>query len=247
MPNNKSIQFEPVSLSVNFTEQISFDIRASMVSQYILGASKFALKAREIEDSFNEQSITEEIKCEHNAYVVSSFMQSVGALEAEIFEILNFGHHHHLGSGHIIQEDVDFLSGIAQNIEDNSTLHKYSVVLHLLKKPPIRDTVYYQNAKLSTQVRNELVHYKSKWDSQRSVQKLIVNLKNLNFASPKFVSPNSMFFPHLFLSASSAAWAVSSANSFINKFFELLEVDSPLQPYQDRIILPKIEKNLTDK
>ena len=215
-------------------------MRYAFAPQYLMGAALFAARAREIEDTEDEASITSERRTEHRAYVVSAFMQSVAALEAEISEILMYGPNHHLGSNHFIKGDNDFLKGIAENLEGNSTLDKYSAVLHLLKKPQIKDKHYYQNAKLVTQVRNELVHYKSKSEEKMSEEKLFRKLDELGFAKPKFSSPNTNFFPERFLSASSASWAVSSVGEFLNHYFDLLGIKSPFEHLQIELKVPSI-------
>lgn len=47
------------------------------------------------------------------------------------------------------------------------TLERYETVLHLLgKKAIVRGRSTWQNADLAVGLRNELVHYKSKWSSQ---------------------------------------------------------------------------------
>jgi hypothetical protein len=84
---------------------------------------------------------------------------------------------------------------------------------------------------LLVRLRNELLHYKSKWDKDMDEQKLFKSLRGLQLAKPSFIATNDLFFPHQFLSAACAAWSVHTAVAFLNLFYDHIEIKSPLQPY----------------
>jgi len=52
----------------------------------------------------------------------------------------------------------------------------------------------YQDADLLTRLRNELLHYKSKWGEQMDGAKLFSTLEQLRFDKPVFVHANGTFF-----------------------------------------------------
>jgi hypothetical protein len=73
------------------------DIRYSFTAHFLIRARYFASRALEFEQ---EGGASEDIPTvmHHRSYVVSTVMQSVAALETEIFEVTTHGLGHHLGS-----------------------------------------------------------------------------------------------------------------------------------------------------
>lgn len=217
------------------------DVRYSFTAQFLRGATLFARRSREIEDS-EGQTITEDLISEHRACVVAAIMQSAAALESEMSEILLHGPGHHLGSDRNDHRAHDFLIPLADIIDDEPTLNRYDLVLHLLNKPPLNHDVNpYQDTNLLIKLRNEIIHYKSKWGEEMERQKLFTSLKNLRFEKPKFVSPHTNFFPHQFLSASCASWVVITATNFIDHFFSLIDFTSPLAAHRQNLVVPPVQ------
>ncbi len=64
-----------------------------------------------------------------------------------------------------------------------------------------------------------------------SQQKKFEPLQQLHLPIPPFIFPNMNFFPHQFLSAACAGWSVHTAVTFLNSFYERLEIASPLTTY----------------
>ena len=160
-------------------------------------------------------------------------MQSVAALEAEISEILLHGPGHHLGSNGTDYVARDFLGPLVDVMDNQRTLRRYELCLHLLSKPPLdKEGPNYEAADLLVKLRNELVHYKSKWGQEMESQKLFKRLRDLRFEPPPFYEDDVNFFPYKALSASSASWAVSTVTGFINGFYGQLEFSSPLEPHE---------------
>ncbi len=80
-------------------------------------------------------------------------------------------------------------------------------------------------------LRNEIVHYKSKWGKQIERPKFSSTLQQLRLPRPTFIYADSSFFPDQLLSAACAAWSVRTAVVFLNAFYERLEIESPLRAY----------------
>jgi hypothetical protein len=217
------------------------DLRYSFTAQFLRGAAFFAQRARKIEDAAGHAA-DENTKYEHRAYVVATIMQSVAALEAEVSEICLHGPGHHLGSNGIDQVARDFLHPLLEMIDRQETLRRYDLVLHLLKKPGLDKGVQpYQDTDLLVKLRNELVHYKSRWGQEMERQKLFKRLEQLRFENPPFIPyQGTNFFPHQLLSSSCACWAVSTTTEFIRTFYSLLGVPSPLEPHKEGLSVPPI-------
>lgn len=218
------------------------DTRYSFTAQFLRGAALFARRAHEIEaTAAASQPVAEEVVTEHRAYVVAAIMQSVAALESEAYEMLEHGPGNHLGSNGMDVVSRDFLRPLADMIDDQRTLRRYELILHLLEKDPLdREGQIYEFADLLVKLRNELVHYKSKWGQQMEGQKLFKRLEDLRFEEPPFMSDNTNFFPHKCLSASCASWAVSTVTAFLNAFYPLLGFPSPLEPHKEALAVPPI-------
>ena len=146
-------------------------------------------------------------------------MQCAAALETEIHEISTYGPGAHLGSDHTDREGQKFLEPLANVIDRQDTFESLLIVLHLLKRPPLmRSAQSFQSAALLIRLRNELVHYKSRWDQEMDTTKLLTALRKLGHQRPPFVAAGSGFFPHECLSADCAAWAVRSAADSLTHF-----------------------------
>jgi hypothetical protein len=139
-----------------------------------------------------------------------------------------YGPGHHLGSTGTDANARRFLQPLAEIIDDQSALDRYNIILHLLGKDRLDKD---QDMQLLVRLRNELIHYKSKWDKDMDKKKFFKSLRHLRLAKPSFIATNALFFPHQFLSAACAAWSVRTAVAFLNRFYDHIKITSPLQPY----------------
>jgi hypothetical protein len=224
-------------------DSVSIQLRYSFTAQFLRGAALFAWRARELEGA-GDQAADESTKSEHRAYVSASIMQSVAALEAEISEIVLYGPGHHLGSNGVDQKARDFLNPLFDLIDGQGTVSRYECVLHLLEKPALdKSGQMYESVNLLVKLRNEIVHYKSKWGPEMDRKKLFKGLKKLRFVEPPFYSgPGEVnFFPYQILSASCASWAVSTTIEFIDTFYSLLDFRSPLESHKAALAVPPLQ------
>jgi hypothetical protein len=218
------------------TVRATASTRYSFTAQFLRGGAIFARRAHEIEAGAD---VSDDLRSEHAACVVGAVTQAAAALEAEISEVLIHGPGHHLGSNGINATARDFLLPLADIIDGERTLRRYELVLHLLHMPAFdRGAHPYQIADLLIDLRNELIHYKSKWGDQMERAKVFARLQELKFDKPTFMSPHTNFFPHRCLSASLASWSVTAGVDFINAFYSNLAVASPLIAHAVHLIVP---------
>jgi hypothetical protein len=79
-------------------------------------------------------------------------------------------------------------------IDRQEVASRYETVLHLLKKPALsRGAQPFQDILILIRLRNELVHYKSKWGGEMEREKLQVTLEQLRHSKPPFVSDFEQF------------------------------------------------------
>ena len=214
------------------TGTVTADARYSFTAHFLHAAAIFVRRAYEIEavTSHNTEQITE-----HRGYVVGAVMQSVAALEAEIYEVTAHGPGHHLGSNHIDAKAREFLVPLVDLIDNQDVLERYHLVLHLLQKGSLaRDSALWENTLLLIRLRNALVHYKSQWGRDIS-PKLLAGLQKLALPRPPFISRHEFFFPNQCLSAARGAWAVDTSFKFLTTFYELLGFPAPIAHVAARV------------
>ena len=216
------------------SDDFSADVRSSLAAQFLMAATLQARRAADIE-SRDPKSITEKDKVEHRGLVVGAIMQACAALETEIWEVMVYGPGHHLGSDGIDHAAQKLLEPIAEVLDAQPVLERYRLVLHLLSKPPLeKGKQPWQDADLAIRLRNELVHYKSKWGEQLEKSKLLHSLKEKKHPKPPFIT-SANFFPHECLSSACAAWAARSCVAFLDAFYTNLGFPGRLDPYRARL------------
>jgi hypothetical protein len=196
-------------------ESFSADVRSSLTAQFLMAAAIQARAARGIEFAGLTGAVTEEDEVAHRGYVIGAIMQGTAALEAEIWEVKVYGPGHHLGSNGIDFQALDLLAPLADVIDGEKVLDRYRLVLHLLKKEPLDPGGQpWQDAALVVRLRNELVHYKSRWGEELERSALIRALQSKKHPKPPFIADAANFFPHACLGATCATWAAESCVSW---------------------------------
>lgn len=213
-------------------------LRYSFTAQFLRGAAILTNRAHHIENAAGDAG-SEEVQAEHRSYIMGAVIQCAAGLEAEISEIVQYGPGHHLGSNGIDESARSLLQPLARMIDSQPTVRRYELVLHLLGRPPLdRGRDPHQATSLLIRVRNELVHYKSKWETEMDQEKLFMSLRQLRLEKPLFISPSQNFFPHQCLSASLASWSVTAAVAFIDSFYSSLGITSPLKAHEPYLVVP---------
>ena len=208
------------------------DTRYGFTGQFLRSSAIFVRRCSEIERLHGENA-DELTQFEYRGLMTAAIMQSTAAVEAESAELTIHGPGHHLGSDGMDKKARDFLAPLADFIDEQETMERYRLILHLLGKPPLDPGKQpSQHMALLIKARNEITHYKSKWGAEMERQTLFHALGLLRLPKPPFVAASGInFFPHQFMSAACAGWAVRTAVKFLNAVYERLEITSPLKPY----------------
>lgn len=202
--------------------------RYSFTGQFLTGAVLFARSALAMENRPID-SLTDSDQAAHRAYVVAAVIQTTASLEGEISEVLRYGPGHHLGSDRVDLSAQKVLFPLAEMLDEQPVLRRYDLVLHVLGLPRLDFGAQpCQDASLLVRLRNEIVHYKSRWGTEMDRESVWRGLRQKGFPRPPFVVGNVNFFPHECLSAATATWAVDTALALLDEFYNRLEVPSPL-------------------
>jgi hypothetical protein len=221
---------------MSFSDSATADSRYTFTGQFLESSALFVRRARTIEAQSNAQS-DHATRCEHRGLVSSVIMQCVAALETEAHETCVHGPSSYLGSNGTDSTARDFLLPVAEFVDGQSALTRFDLILHLLKRRPLdKGSNPYQATVLTVRLRNELVHYKSRWGTEMERNKLQAALHQLGHPPPPFTDPSMNFFPHRCLSAACAAWALASVVEFLESFYAALGVPSRFKDYRSRLV-----------
>lgn len=218
------------SFGVSFKATASLDTRFTFVSGFLRGAQLLAESASEVEELGESAEASQVTR--HNAFVIGAIVQAAMALEAETSMIVLHGPGHHLGSNGVDKEARDFLNRLEGVLNRESrVVERYQLLLHLLGREPMDSgTEPFQSAALLMRLRNELVHFKSKWGQDMEEEKLFKGLEALRLQPPPWSLAGQNFFPHRCLGAACANWAARSANDLLVGFYKRLGLANPYCP-----------------
>jgi hypothetical protein len=164
-----------ISETVAVSDVVNSTSRYTFTGQFLEASAIFVrrLQAIEAQTDWSESTMPE-----HRGLVVAVVMQSAAALETESHEICVHGPGAHLGSNGIDEEARALLAPIAKIVDDQPTVDRFNLILHLLRRPPFpKGAEPYQSAALLIRLRNEIVHYKSAWGNEVDSKKLYSILK----------------------------------------------------------------------
>jgi len=212
---------------------VRLDAKTSFTFQFLRGARMFATDAEEFEKL---KSVTNEQLTSHRSLIMTSIMQSVAALEAEAYSLINDAPGFHKGTNDENLKMKEFLNPLADMIDRLPVLERYEKVLHLLKKPKLeKGSDVYQDAKLAVSLRNEITHFKSLRGEVLEKKQFVKRLKSKNFTIPPFQSKSSNFFPHQVLGSECAHWTVSASKDFLKEFYERVGYPCRVEKYGKNI------------
>lgn len=210
------------------------DSRYSFPAQFLSAAARMTRLARDIE-ARRPETVDADMRSEHLGFTSSAVMQSVAALEADSWEVLNYGPGHHMGSSESNSNAMAIIDPLSETLENLDALKRYAAVIHLLGKPAFdRGAQPWQDAQLLIRLRNEITHYKSRSGAEMDRASLYAALIAKATPRPPFWPERGMnFFPLHCFSAARAAWAVTTTMSLISAVYARLEVQSPLSNYPE--------------
>lgn len=216
---------------------VTFKVRSSLTMDFLMGAASQARAAGRLENGDPAQLADTDLVT-HKSLVAGAIFQACAALECESAEIAMYGPGHHLGSSGTDAPARDFLAPLAGLIDRESVLERFALILHLVRKAPLeRGGAPWQQADLAIRLRNNLVHYKSKWDDESNRSKFIAQLKAKDFRVPRFLAARANFFPHQCLSAECARWTVTSCVAFLEAFYNNLGFPDRLGRHRERLLV----------
>lgn len=210
--------------------------RFSFTFHFLVGAASLAKLAFEIDKKGNEA--TEQEKIKHLAYVSGSIMQSVAALESEVWILLNHGTGHHLGSDVANREDAESLLIVADSFDKHPILERYDLILQLIRRKKLNSGEQpTQDVNLLIKLRNEITHYKSLFTPELETKKLFRKLESTDSNPPSFYPKSGMnFFPKQCLNFNRAEWGLNTSISFINYFYKELDIKSSLKGHDMELL-----------
>jgi len=202
-------------------------------SDSLLRTSKYFTKlSYEIESESGNKKVLEEVKENNKSYVIGAIISSVAFLESIISELFWSAAKNPTGIAKGLNKNLrDRMAKIYNNFFDIyknlPTLEKYQYALMLNEQNLFNIGINpFQNAKLVTELRNELIHFEPEMiDAEKNIQKLERCLKGKFIQCPLYSEPPFLFFPHRCLSHGCARWAVISCIHFVNDFYQKIDVD----------------------
>jgi hypothetical protein len=205
------------------TIRASLGARYNFTRQYLLTARESARRAANLERRSATGPLSEHLKSSHLGAVTSAVFHAVAAIESETWAITHHGPGHQFGSNHNDPAPLMLLIRHVQELDAANVLDRTDRILELLGRPAFRRGAQpYQDARLLVRLRNELVHYKSRWDHEMTSDRLQRGLQSMRFPVPRFRRGSSVAFPHLLLGAGAAAWAEATAKAFLDELYKLL-------------------------
>ncbi len=209
-------------------------LRYNFTYNFLVGAATMIRLAKEIENKGKDSTETE--RMQHKAFISGSIMQSVSALESDAWSLLFHGPGHHLGSNGLDNESKETLNIVAETFEKGlPLLIKLDLILQLTRRKKLNLGIQpMQDLDLVISLRNEITHFKSLWTNELDRKRLFKTLKQKDSIPPTY-SPEGKqnFFPHICLTHNRAKWALETVISFIDYYYNELEIKSPLNG-QDR-------------
>jgi len=203
-------------------------LRYNFTYNFLVSAATMTRLAGDIDSKGKNTTETE--RFQHKAFVAGSIMQSVAALETDVWSILNHGLGHHLGSDGLDKESKQMLNIVAETIERESLLKKLNLILQLTRRKSLDFGVQpVQDLDMVISLRNEITHFKSLWTNELDRRKLFKALEDKDSTPPSY-SPEGRqnFFPHICLTHGRAKWALETVISFFDSYYKELGIKSPL-------------------
>ncbi len=208
-------------------------LRYNFTYNFLVGAATLTRLAKDIEIKGKDSTETERLQ--HKAFVSGSIMQSVAALESDVWSMLFHGPGHYLGSDGLDNEAKKTLNIVAETFEKESLLKKLDLILQLVRKKKLDfGKQPMQDLNLVISLRNEITHFKSLWTNELESKNLFRTLERMDSIPPTY-SPEGRqnFFPHVCLTHRRAKWSLDTVVRFIDYYYSELGIKSPLDG-QDR-------------
>lgn len=204
-------------------------LRYNFTYNFLVGAASMARLAKDIESKGKDSSEIERLQ--HKAFVSGSIMQSIAAVESDVWSLLFHGPGHHLGSDGLDKHAKEILNVVAETIDKGPPLlTKLDLILQITRKKSLNRGIQpMQDLDLAISLRNEITHFKSLWTNELDRKKLFKSLEAMDSTPPTY-SPEGKqnFFPHICLTYRRALWVLETVILFIDYYYKELGIKSPL-------------------
>lgn len=224
------------AIAISMPSSSTVKMKSAFSLHHLLSAALFARSSYDLETNL-KTSITEEITTEHRAYVTSSVLTAVAALEAGINEF----YLESLDQGSSIQNILDnsitaTLQELWPTVEEMPILKKYQIALITTKKNRFeKGEQPFQDAESLIKLRNALVHFRPEWDTDLQEHKKLEDRLRSKFALNPYAAPNQVFFPYKCLGHGCAEWAVNISKNFMGEFYVRIGKLEHFKPYSSRL------------
>lgn len=212
-------------MGVKVSDRASVAVKSHLSGDHVSAAAFFARSCGEIEVR-NLGRISDELRVQHRSFAIGAVISAVAYLEAaanEVYLAAADNDPHLFGKGDARLPKL--LVHVWDSVEDIRTLQKYQVALVLAQKAPFdQGTPPFQPASHLIVLRNNLIHYKPEWDSDLEDHKKIEERLRGVFPENPYSDRSQAFFPHRCLGHGCAAWAIKSAWTFVDSFYNRIDL-----------------------
>ena len=205
---------ESVSEQVAASGSVSVQVIANFAWQHMKAATMFRDHAQELERKHAASAIGPQFE-EIRAYASACLMSTAASLEALVNEyfIATNGKLRPM----FADFEVDFWA--RGGVERKPILEKYQHALKLLGYAALDESsTIYQDTSALIELRNNLVHYKPTWDTDRTSKVSLIKYLNGKYPISPFLTASDDFITMQSMSYGCCNWAVGTAFKFIHDF-----------------------------
>ena len=204
-------------------------VKENLGNQHFQSAIRFADRCTDIEEREHQQAWPQPSWEECKSFAVAAVLLAASALEASINELfLEAIDANRSSLGSLDDNQLGVLAVLWHEVEQNSTLSKYRVVLAACGREKMdQGSDPYQSAYALAKLRNALVHFKPEWDDEAKQHRALEKHLTGRFPDSQLTAriPGHMqWFPGKCLGAGAASWAVDTVERFSIEFCDRLQI-----------------------
>jgi hypothetical protein len=200
-------------------------VKHNFSRQHFIAARHFANLAASTE---GKESLSEQEKNEHRAYVIGSVVLSAAFIEASINEFyLEAVDGNQTSLVGLTTQQMAMLAERWKKVARGQVLKKYQIALAICGKEQFNTTSEpFQGTDGLVKMRNVLMHYRPEWDDELREHKDVQERLTGRFPLNSLASAGSLWFTHQCLGAGCAQWAATQAARFVTEFCTRLSIPS---------------------
>lgn len=208
---------------------VDIRVKENLAVQHFRSALRLATQCKDIEQAEQHLDWPQPGWEASKTFSVAAIMLAVSALEASVNELFLEAVDANRNSLESLSKDhLGILAVLWHEVEQNSTLSKYQVVLPACGREKMDQGLEpYQAASALTKLRNALVHFKPEWDDEARQHLALEKLLKGRFPDSQLtarMSGRMRWFPGKCLGAGAALWAVETVSDFSIEFCKRLQI-----------------------